>query len=262
MDLETAALSIDEFETSVVPGLLQTFDYAETILAPLRQNLPATQPAETVESRIQRQRILRDDSALIFHAAIDESVLHQVIGSREILQDQLVHIKKVAVESSNATIQVLPLATYVHSGLNGPFSILQFSEDLMPPAVYTEGQLGQLFEGDPREVEGTRSAFTHLSTGALSPEESLRLIDDRIRALSLKFKEKIMTELKIDRNALAWRIASRSGGGNCVEVAKSDNLIAFRNSKRPKGEMILYTQPEFAAFLDGAKKGEFDDLLD
>ncbi|GAA1617315.1 DUF397 domain-containing protein [Actinoplanes couchii] len=70
-----------------------------------------------------------------------------------------------------------------------------------------------------------------------------------------------MTEPKIDRNSLHWRIATRSGGGNCVEIAKSDDLIAFRNSKRPDGEIILYTQPEFAAFLDGAKKGEFDDLL-
>jgi hypothetical protein len=70
-----------------------------------------------------------------------------------------------------------------------------------------------------------------------------------------------MTSLKIDRNALAWRIATRSSGGNCVEVARADNLIAVRHSKNPDGEMILYTDAEFAAFLDGAKKGEFDDLL-
>ncbi|KUL23172.1 hypothetical protein ADL15_46780 [Actinoplanes awajinensis subsp. mycoplanecinus] len=71
-----------------------------------------------------------------------------------------------------------------------------------------------------------------------------------------------MSVSKFDRNALAWRIATRSTGGNCVEVAKTDNLIAVRNSRRPEAEIILYTQPEFAAFLDGAKKGEFDDLLD
>jgi hypothetical protein len=70
-----------------------------------------------------------------------------------------------------------------------------------------------------------------------------------------------MTSLKIDRSALAWRIATRSAGGNCVEVARADNLIAVRHSKNPDGEMIMYTGAEFAAFLDGAKKGEFDDLL-
>ncbi|MFI5897661.1 DUF397 domain-containing protein [Actinoplanes sp. NPDC051513] len=71
-----------------------------------------------------------------------------------------------------------------------------------------------------------------------------------------------MSFLKIDRNALAWRIATRSAGGNCVQVAAANNLIAVRNSRNPEGEVILYTKPEFAAFLDGAKKGEFDDLLE
>lgn len=71
-----------------------------------------------------------------------------------------------------------------------------------------------------------------------------------------------MTESNIDRNALTWRVATRSAGGNCVEVAKSDDMIAVRNSRRPEAEIILYTRSEFAAFLDGAKKGEFDDLLD
>jgi hypothetical protein len=71
-----------------------------------------------------------------------------------------------------------------------------------------------------------------------------------------------MSLSKIDRNALAWRIATRSSGGNCVEVARASDGIAVRHSKNPDGEIILYTGPEFAAFLDGAKKGEFDDLLD
>jgi hypothetical protein len=71
-----------------------------------------------------------------------------------------------------------------------------------------------------------------------------------------------MTNVNFDRNALAWRTATRSQGGNCVQVARTENLIAVRNSRRPDAEIIMYTKPEFEAFLDGAKKGEFDDLLD
>jgi hypothetical protein len=70
-----------------------------------------------------------------------------------------------------------------------------------------------------------------------------------------------MSPAKINRDGLAWRIATRSSGGNCVEVARADDLIAVRHSRNPDGDMILYTASEFAAFLDGAKKGEFDDLL-
>jgi len=69
-----------------------------------------------------------------------------------------------------------------------------------------------------------------------------------------------MTKPEFDRNALAWRISSRSVGGNCVEVAPAGSLIAVRNSRKPNAEMILYTRAEFAAFVAGAKGGEFDDL--
>ncbi|UQU64197.1 DUF397 domain-containing protein [Couchioplanes caeruleus] len=70
-----------------------------------------------------------------------------------------------------------------------------------------------------------------------------------------------MIPANFDRHNLAWRIAKKSANGNCVEVAKYDNLIAVRNSRYPEGDVILYTIPEFDAFLDGAKKGEFDDLV-
>ncbi|WP_328475711.1 DUF397 domain-containing protein [Actinoplanes sp. NBC_00393] len=71
-----------------------------------------------------------------------------------------------------------------------------------------------------------------------------------------------MSRVRFDRHALTWRVATRSANGNCVEVARAGDEIAVRNSRHPDGEIIVYTRAEFAAFLDGAKKGEFDDLLD
>ena len=64
----------------------------------------------------------------------------------------------------------------------------------------------------------------------------------------------------IDRAALRWRIARRSASGDCVEVAAARDLVAVRHSKRPDAELILFSRSEFAAFLDGARNGEFDDL--
>jgi hypothetical protein len=58
-----------------------------------------------------------------------------------------------------------------------------------------------------------------------------------------------------------WRKAQLSvGNGACVEVAQMSGMIALRDSKNPHGPMLTYTQAEWHAFLDGAKKGEFDDL--
>jgi Domain of unknown function (DUF397) len=58
-----------------------------------------------------------------------------------------------------------------------------------------------------------------------------------------------------------WRIAVKSGGGNCVQVARRDSVIMIADSKHPGGPVLSYTLQEWDAFLDGAKKGEFDDFL-
>ena len=59
----------------------------------------------------------------------------------------------------------------------------------------------------------------------------------------------------------AWRKARRStGNGACVELAPVDGMVAIRDSKDPDGPILRYTAAEWHAFLDGAKKGEFDNL--
>ncbi len=57
-----------------------------------------------------------------------------------------------------------------------------------------------------------------------------------------------------------WRIAKISGDSNCVQVRSDDNMIVIGNSRFPDGPFLSYTWDEWAAFLDGAKKGEFDEF--
>jgi hypothetical protein len=62
-------------------------------------------------------------------------------------------------------------------------------------------------------------------------------------------------------STLVWRKAQRSvGNGACVEVAPIDGMIAMRDSKDPDGAVLVYTQAEWSAFLDGARNGEFDNM--
>lgn len=71
-----------------------------------------------------------------------------------------------------------------------------------------------------------------------------------------------MASPKSPSSELAWRKSARStGNGACVEVAPADGLIAVRDSKDPHGPVLRYTPAEWEAFLDGAKKGEFDSVL-
>lgn len=64
-------------------------------------------------------------------------------------------------------------------------------------------------------------------------------------------------------SGVVWRKSRRSGKlGNCVEVARlTDGGVAMRNSRFPDGPTLVYTRDEMAAFLAGAKDGEFDDVL-
>jgi hypothetical protein len=65
-----------------------------------------------------------------------------------------------------------------------------------------------------------------------------------------------------ERASLAWRKAESSGAnGQCVEIASAMGNVAIRDSKDPDGPILVYTMPEFRAFLDGARNGEFDTLL-
>lgn len=59
----------------------------------------------------------------------------------------------------------------------------------------------------------------------------------------------------------SWRTATMSGGGNCVQVKAQHGMVIIGNSRLADGPFITYTKDEFAAFLDGAKKGEFDDFV-
>ena len=60
---------------------------------------------------------------------------------------------------------------------------------------------------------------------------------------------------------IPWRTAAKSAGGNCIQVSRRDGAIMIANSRYPSGPVLAYTLQEFDAFLDGAKKGEFDDFL-
>lgn len=64
----------------------------------------------------------------------------------------------------------------------------------------------------------------------------------------------------IDIENLEWRKATASGNNGCIEVSPLRDGVALRDSKDPDGPMLTYTHHEWSAFLDGAKKGEFDHL--
>jgi Domain of unknown function (DUF397) len=71
-----------------------------------------------------------------------------------------------------------------------------------------------------------------------------------------------MPDMGVEGAGPVWRKAQLStGNGACVELAPVDGMVAIRHSKDPEGPILRYTAAEWHAFLDGAKKGEFDNLV-
>jgi transcriptional regulator with XRE-family HTH domain len=171
-EAEAAALRL--FEHSLIPGLLQTEDYARAVLE-THPNTPADVVEERVAARIARQQILDRDEPPppLLWVLLDEQVLNRDIGGVKVMHDQLTHLAAMA-RWPNITVQVIP-GTGAHPGLLGAFAIAELTG--LPAIVYLEtAHDGQTLE-DP-DV-GTRMSvrFDALRTEALTGRASLSLIE-------------------------------------------------------------------------------------
>jgi transcriptional regulator with XRE-family HTH domain len=174
--LEAEAASLRVYEAQVVHGLLQTEDYARSVMSTVRRRQTADEIERLVEQRMQRQGVLHRSYPLDLWIILDESVLRRIAGPSRILREQLEHLYE-ACHWPNVTLQVLGFGSGLHPALGGSFTIIKFPERQDPDVVYTEGVTGQPYidERDP-EVRAHSEAFDLLRASALSPAESARLI--------------------------------------------------------------------------------------
>jgi transcriptional regulator with XRE-family HTH domain len=172
MGFEEAASSIQDYEASVVPGLLQTADYTRALMQRVFLTISADSVEQYVSSRQQRQeRILRSDPAS-FWAILDEAVLHREVGGRKVMRDQLEHLARCATDR-RVQLQILPFAAGAHAGMAGSFILLQFEEVAVPDLVYVEGRAGQMFLSRDEDVKLYHRTFDHLRASADSLEGSV-----------------------------------------------------------------------------------------
>ncbi|TYB49731.1 helix-turn-helix domain-containing protein [Actinomadura chibensis] len=172
------AAYIRQFHGTVVPGLLQTPEYAEVLAtgrAPERSRVLA------VKLRIQRQKELaRRRNPPRQHYIIDEAVIRRHIGittDPAIMPNQLHRIADDAERDDLVTVRVIPFSAGAHPGLDGPFSILEFDGDL-DDVLYLEGRPGTsvMLTGDHEKIPEYRDTFEELRETALSADESIALL--------------------------------------------------------------------------------------
>ena len=173
--LEAEATSISDNGLAVMPGLLQTADYARAIV---RAAVPRWAPEvvdQRVEGRITRQQLLRSDRAPRFAAVLDESVLHRVVGSPAVMAAQLEHLLELS-DLPNVTLRVIRYETgALPSGIN-KFIILGFAQPAVSDVVFVEGLTGDLYLDDPRDVEIYNTTFRALVQLAASTDATRDII--------------------------------------------------------------------------------------
>ncbi|MFE7610295.1 MULTISPECIES: helix-turn-helix domain-containing protein [Streptomyces] len=179
VDLEEAATIIRSFQVQVVPGLLQTEDYARAVFSARRPDTDRVE--EQVTARMERQHILGRKIPPKLWVVLDENVLRRRMGSPETMRAQLERVMSAADAPSNV-IQVVPYDAGEHAGVAGPFEVLALDEG--PDVVYVDGFLQGQILAESEHVRAAERAYDLLTAVALSPGRSIDLIADAMKDLS------------------------------------------------------------------------------
>ncbi|MGA8458276.1 MAG: helix-turn-helix transcriptional regulator [Streptosporangiaceae bacterium] len=180
--LESAASEIRIYEVSLIPGLLQTEDYARAVIRAGMVNSPAEDIERRVSLLMARQpAVVRDDPPKVW-AVLDEAALRRRVGGSGLMRLQLEHLLAQAA-LPNVAVQVIPFAGGAHPAMGRPFIILVFPERVDTDVVYLEDLTSALYLEDVAEVDRYNVFFNHLRATALSFDDSAALITSVLKEM-------------------------------------------------------------------------------
>ncbi|MBT2450950.1 helix-turn-helix domain-containing protein [Streptomyces sp. ISL-43] len=175
ISLEAGARSARTVELSVVPGLLQTPEYARAVTRAALGGLPEPKVDALVDVRLARQCVLRADPPLELSAVLDEAVLRRKIGGPGVMAQQLRYLVE-ASRLPQVRLQVLPFSVGGHLGLTGPFVIFSFPNIADLDVVVLDHLTSSLYLERKEDLEAYSAAFRTIQAHALPPRDSSDLI--------------------------------------------------------------------------------------
>jgi hypothetical protein len=172
--LEADATELRYYQSTIVPGLLQTADYARAMIEVTIPRLRPERIDELLEVKMKRQLILKGDRPLRLWGILDEAALHRLVGGPAVMAAQLDRLIEVT-SNPNITIQVIPYEAGAHPAMDSTFNILGFA-GTVPGLVYVEGLVGWIYLDRRNDIERYQKVFEHLHAQALDPRASMKLI--------------------------------------------------------------------------------------
>lgn len=174
VELEWSATAVRMFHPLLLPGLVQTEEYAREVL---RTGRP-TNLDDLVTARVERQRILTRDDPPRLWIVLDEGVLRRAVGGKDVMRSQLERLRVLA-ESPPHVIQIIPSSIAVYPGSGSPFGLLSFREG--PDVVHVDGFPKGYVLAEPEDVAAASAAYDLLTATALPPDQSAPLIDSILK---------------------------------------------------------------------------------
>jgi transcriptional regulator with XRE-family HTH domain len=173
--LESAASEIRIYEVTLIPALLQTEEYARTVITAGTVGGDHGGVERNVALLMARQPPLTSDDPPRLWAVLDEAALRRTVGGAGLMRLQLDHLLDLS-RLPNVAIQVIPFGAGAHPAMGRPFVILAFPERADPDVAYLEDLTSALYVEDVDEVDRYNMFFNHLRATALSFEDSAALI--------------------------------------------------------------------------------------
>jgi transcriptional regulator with XRE-family HTH domain len=180
---EAEARLLSTYQSLVVPGLLQTDEYAQGVIKADATSDDPGLVAQRVSVRLARSAVLTREPPLELRVVLDEAALRRSIGGHGVMRRQLLWLTE-ASERSNVELRVLPFSAGAHRGLAGSFTILDFPNDADSAVVYSEGMTGGVFRTRPDDLRSYAEAFEALQAAALDPAQSAEFLFAVVREVS------------------------------------------------------------------------------
>lgn len=186
--LEDAADTIRQYEPELVPGLLQTQQYAWQMMTSPAGYATDEEAQRRVQLRLDRQSVLTRPRAPQLDVVLNEAVIRRPIGGQEVMAEQIQHLLQLT-QRGNITIRIVPFSIGVHAGaVASSFSLMDFpdaphGEPLELPVVFVDTLTGAMYLNKSDEVDAYRLIWHDLLEQALTPKESEELLRDALKGL-------------------------------------------------------------------------------
>jgi len=172
IDYEYVGSSIRQYETRVIPGILQTEEYARSVLKIFYEDGPAAQLSALIALRLKRKELLDLVDMPSFRFILDEAAIQRVVGGESVMREQLHYLIEVAGKP-NVQMEVVPFSAGLLPGTHDPFEIIEFADADADDVVFLESSHGDIVSDSKDLTEKYLQAFEHVGKAALDERSTV-----------------------------------------------------------------------------------------